>query len=125
MPAIGGRRYSCWNFGTLGPIMRDLPKWMRGLKPGDWLYDGRPLRFPRDQGLWDNLNWSGAYVDLGPSPAGNLGPYWHVPVIDDQEGRLGSHHRLYPKVLATKWCGLIRQAIDECVTKKMKSELSH
>lgn len=100
--------------------MTTHPKWMNGLKPTDWMYDGRPIRLPRDQEAWDNLNWSKAYVDLGPSPAGNLGPYWHVPVFDDQDGLLGSVHRLYPKILASKWFGLIRQAITESVAKNLK-----
>jgi hypothetical protein len=28
----------------------------------------------------NNLDWENAWVDLGPSTAGNQGPYWHVPL---------------------------------------------
>ncbi len=46
--------------------------------------------------VWGELDWTDAYVDGGPSPAGNAGPYLKVgrPSMD-------SRHRIYPKV----WIG--------------------
>lgn len=80
------------------------PAWMDGLTYADWLFDGSPIR-GRLIERYDHLDWSKAWIDLGPSVAGNLGPYWHVP-MDDGE----TTHRLYPRVLKTKWAILVRQA---------------
>jgi hypothetical protein len=84
----------------------NLPAWLDGLGPQDFLLDGRRCT----PAQWASLDWKRAYVDMGPSPAGNLGPYWHVPYRHDDD-ELSA--RLYPKVLRSKWLGLIRQAIDE------------
>ncbi len=54
--------------------------------------------------LWKHLDWSEAFVDPGPSPAGNAGPYWKVPFAaglgekdeDLEEGYEGTRHRIYP-----------------------------
>jgi hypothetical protein len=70
----------------------------------DWLFDGSRCTSE----MWANLDWSKAYVDLGPSPVGNIGPYWHVPHKDGD-----TTHRLYPKLLKTKWLGVLRQAMIE------------
>jgi hypothetical protein len=49
------------------------------------------------QKRWDcqGFDFSRAWVDLGPSPAGNPGPYLKVPSV-----RCGDqyHHRIYPRV---------------------------
>lgn len=59
---------------------------------GYWRIDGYAIR-GRFLQLWERLDWSRAYEDKGPSPAGNPGPYWHVPeVLNDDE----IWHRLYP-----------------------------
>lgn len=39
--------------------------------------------------LWKTLDWSTAFVDPGPSPAGNPGPYWKV------KSSLGTTQRVY------------------------------
>ena len=80
------------------------PKWLTGLTHKDFLKDGHPIR----QEDWGSLNWSKAWVDKGPSPAGNTGPYWHVPHLNGE-----TVHRLYPKVLQTKWGPLLYQAVLE------------
>jgi hypothetical protein len=80
-----------------------LPDWMAGLDHRHWLIDG--WKCTEEQ--WAQLDWSKAYVDLGPSPAGNLGPYWHVPHMNK-----GTVHRLYPK-LKSKWRNVFRQAMIE------------
>lgn len=80
------------------------PKWLRGTTCKDWLFDGG--RCSPEQ--WAALDWTKAYVDLGPSPAGNLGPYWHVPHVDGD-----TVHRLYPKLLKTKWANVAHQAATE------------
>lgn len=88
--------------------MPNLPEWLNGLTHKDWLHDGHSC----SQEQWDALDWTAAYVDMGPSPAGNLGPYWHVPHRDGE-----TVHRLYPKVLKTKWVNVIRQAAQEAAMK--------
>lgn len=103
-----------------------IPDWHGGLTYKDWLCDGLPLRGIGGLRLWNNLDWSKAWIDMGPSPAGNLGPYWHVPLRETWiDGKLydcgDTVHRLYPKVLASKWLGLIRQACKE-VREKVDSE---
>jgi hypothetical protein len=40
---------------------------------------------------WPNLDFTGAWADRGPSPAGNSGPYLKVPGGDD------SAHRIYSR----------------------------
>lgn len=88
------------------------------LNPDDWLFDGRPVKGYLLE-RWHKLNWSRAWMDMGPSPAGNPGPYWHVPLPED-----GTVHRLYPRVLRTKWLSIVRviaqlAAIDEQVRKRI------
>lgn len=47
---------------------------------------------------WQHLDWSQAWVDKGPSPAGNPGPYWKVPC--SCTGVAGEVvHRVYPRIL--------------------------
>lgn len=90
--------------------------WREGLTHKDWLFDGNPIRSAFLIDRFNRLDWSKARIDLGPSIAGNLGPYWHVP-MDDGE----TVHRLYPKVLQTKWLLLIRQACEEYAAKHCKT----
>ncbi len=98
--------------------MSNRPDWLEALTHKDWLFDGSPIRGRVMLTRFENLDWSKARMDLGPSIAGNLGPYWHVPlketVIDGQLYDAGDTvHRLYPKVLTSKWLLLIRQACQE------------
>lgn len=45
---------------------------------------------------WPYLDWSSAYVDQGPSPVGNPGPYWHARCLrPDCDGAV---HRVYPRI---------------------------
>jgi len=53
------------------------------------LIDGGPAH----KDLWEELDFFNACVDKGPSPAGNPGPYLHVPA-----SRWGSVHRIYPRI---------------------------
>ena len=78
-----------------------------GLTEKDWLLDGGPVRGDLMLKRFAALDWSRAWIDLGSSPAGNFGPYWHVPLIEDDDEVV---HRLYPKVLTGKWGPLMRQA---------------
>jgi hypothetical protein len=92
--------------------------WREGLSHKDWLFDGQPIRGPVMIARFDNLDWEKARVDLGPSVAGNLGPYWHVPlretIIDGEVYDEGDTvHRLYPKVLQSKWALLILHACHQ------------
>jgi hypothetical protein len=89
--------------------------WRDGLSHKDWLFDGQPIRGRVMLARFANLEWDKAWLDLGPSIAGNLGPYWHVPlketVIDGELYDCGDTvHRLYPKVLQSKWALLILHA---------------
>ena len=87
---------------------RPQPEWLDGLSHRDFLLDGGPC----PEAMWHRLDWSQAWCDLGPSPVGNLGPYWHVPVISPSPDE-GTVHRLYPKILQGKWAALIRQAATD------------
>jgi hypothetical protein len=92
--------------------------WRDGLSHKDWLFDGAPIRGRVMIEMFNNLDWGSAWVDLGPSIAGNLGPYWHVPlketIIDGEVYADGDTvHRLYPKVLQSKWARLILHACHE------------
>ncbi len=92
--------------------------WRDGLSHKDWLFDGSPVRGRVMEERFKNLDWENAYVDLGPSIAGNFGPYWHVPlketIIDGELYDCGDTvHRLYPKLLQTKWAMLVLHACYE------------
>ena len=96
--------------------------WRDKLSPGDWLFDGSPVRGKVMLARFANLDWAKAWVDLGPSPGGNLGPYWHVPlrrtIIDGELYDDGDTvHRLYPKVLQSRWALLILHACFEIEQK--------
>ena len=45
--------------------------------------------------LWGNLDIDSGWVDPGPSPAGNPGPYLHAPNTNRQME--GCVHRVYPR----------------------------
>lgn len=95
-----------------------MPDWLAGLTHKDWLFDGSPIRGEVMIARFNNLDWEKAWVDLGPSVAGNLGPYWHVPlketIINGEIYDFGDTvHRLYPKLLQTKWANVARQAAIE------------
>jgi hypothetical protein len=100
--------------------------WREGLSHKDWLIDGRPIRGPVMLAYFQNLDWDGAWMDLGPSVGGNAGPYWHVPL---RRTEVNGHvyacgdtvHRLYPKVLKTKWARLLLHA---CYEAQRKSALT-
>lgn len=68
----------------------------RILTPGNTLFNG---------GSWTKLtkaqdwNWDAAFVDQGPSPAGNPGPYLHLPWQGgDKDPFEGTRHRIYPRI---------------------------
>jgi len=66
----------------------------RVLTAGNSRIDGHKLRTPLGYPLkefWGLLDWESAYVDQGPSPAGNTGQYLHVPFPKE-----GTVHRIYP-----------------------------
>ncbi len=84
-----------------------VPDWLRGLSHRDFLLDG----YSCPEARWRRLDWSRAWVDMGPSPAGNPGPYWHVPLRAENGSE--TVHRLYPKVIKTKWVALIRRVVEE------------
>lgn len=48
---------------------------------------------PASQALWDALDFSDAFVDSGPSPAGNAGPYLKAAKPDDE-----TRHRVYSRL---------------------------
>jgi hypothetical protein len=98
--------------------------WRDRLSHKDWLFDGSPIRGPVMMAKFNNLDWAKAWIDLGPSIAGNLGPYWHVPlketVIDGKVYAYGDTvHRLYPKVMQSKWALLILHACNEAQRKAL------
>lgn len=66
----------------------------------------------RSNGLsgWPDLDFSKAWVDSGPSPAGNPGPYLKVPGVDESVQRVYSRvqvgDRLWVKETFVSGCGL-------------------
>lgn len=105
-----------------------MAEWWSGLKPSDWLFDGYPIRGRVMLARFANLNWAKSSVDMGPSIAGNPGPYWHVPlrktVIDGVVYDCGDTiHRLYPRLLATKWLPLVRRACEEVAKRENSGRL--
>ncbi len=62
----------------------------RGITAHNALKDGHPTRARHLAGA----AWDRAYVDEGPSPAGNAGPYLHVPFPGDE-----TTHRIYSRVM--------------------------
>jgi len=67
----------------------------RVVSPKNSLVNGSPPCMRSDPEIicaWPNLDFSKAWVDRGPSPAGNPGPYLKVPGGDD------SAHRVYSRV---------------------------
>jgi hypothetical protein len=62
----------------------------RLITPRNSYYDGGPVNKAR----WAELDWASQdiFVDKGPSPMGNPGPYLHVP---DKDG--DAVHRIYPR----------------------------
>ena len=93
--------------------------WRDGLSHKDWLFDGRPITGERMIDRFNNLDWEKAWIDLGPSVSGNLGPYWHVPLHYDDDDTV---HRLYPKVLKSKWALLILHACHEMERRALNGE---
>lgn len=71
----------------------------RLLSPATTLLDGFPWTKMQRAQTWD---WAGAWVDPGPSPAGNPGPYLKLPWRDGPEEHGGAYagtvHRAYPKI---------------------------
>ena len=61
----------------------------RPVAPANSLVNGYPSR----KDFWERLDFSDAWVDPGPSPAGNAGPYLHVHLPEDD-----TWHRVYPRV---------------------------
>lgn len=69
--------------------------------PLNLMFDGCSIgRNPKpgksNRWLYNALDWRRAWVDKGPSPAGNAGPYWHVPCVAEPDDE--TVHRLYPKI---------------------------
>jgi hypothetical protein len=87
----------------------------------DWLLNGEPIRRKEQKLLWSKLDWSRAYLDKGPSPAGNPGPYWHVPWNFDGE-KLWA--RLYPKLMMSRHLPLLQRiARDAALTPPPSGEM--
>lgn len=95
--------------------MSERPQWLDGLTHHDFLLDGGPC----SEEVWNRIDWGRAYVDMGPSPAGNLGPYWHIPVLRSDDPKYETVHRLYPKLLLTKWLPIVRQAVAETAARPL------
>lgn len=72
-------------------VLRQKTATRRIIAPHNSLIDGHGMR------SWDRYGtplWDKAWVDDGPSPAGNTGPYLHLPFSD------GTTHRIYPRINA-------------------------
>lgn len=68
----------------------------RLLTPNNTWWNGHPWTKRLKAQTWD---WGKAWVDKGPSPAGNPGPYLHLPwLAGDDDQWEDTSHRIYPKV---------------------------
>ena len=68
----------------------------RILTPKNTLFNGRSWTKLQKAQKWD---WENAFVDGGPSPAGNPGPYLHLPWLSGNDDPYeGTRHRIYPKI---------------------------
>ncbi|MBB2698909.1 UNVERIFIED_ORG: hypothetical protein GGI66_003586 [Rhizobium esperanzae] len=67
----------------------------RTLTPANTLFDGRPWTKLAKAQQWD---WEKAWVDEGPSPMGNAGPYLKLPWLSGDDAFAGTTHRIYPKI---------------------------
>jgi hypothetical protein len=83
----------------------------RVVSPRNCLVNGDSVCMSTDPEIleaWPNLDFGDVFVDPGPSPAGNSGPYLRVA------GRDGSRHRVYPRVqpgdrlwVRETWCQVL------------------
>lgn len=67
----------------------------RLLTPDNTFFNGRHWTKGLKAQQW---NWEGAWVDPGPSPAGNPGPYLKLPWLAGDDWLEGTVHRIYPRV---------------------------
>lgn len=81
---LDGRKTQTRRIATASNLMLD-----------GWPIGRNPAVGKSNRWRFDALDWSQAWVDDGPSPAGNPGPYWHVPCLHPEAGE--TTHRLYPK----------------------------
>jgi hypothetical protein len=68
------------------------PKTLKFVTFGNSLVDGHKPSHHE----WNRLDFSRAWIDPGPSPAGNEGPYLHVPTNEENEMDQ-TVHRIYPR----------------------------
>lgn len=68
----------------------------RLLTPANTLFNGGPWSKAAKAQTWD---WENAWVDPGPSPVGNPGPYLKLAwLAGDAEPWEGTVHRIYPRI---------------------------
>jgi hypothetical protein len=67
----------------------------RIITPGNSLFNGGKWSALHKRQEWD---WKGAWVDGGPSPMGNPGPYLKLPWKAGDDDFAGSVHRIYPVI---------------------------
>jgi hypothetical protein len=67
----------------------------RIITPGNSLFNGGRWSALHKRQEWD---WEGAWVDGGPSPMGNPGPYLKLPCQAGDDDFEGSVHRIYPVI---------------------------
>lgn len=84
--------------------------------PKDWMLNGEAIRKDWQKLQWSKLDWSRAWLDMGPSPAGNPGPYWHVPW--DMSGE-ELWARLYPKLGLSRHLSLLERVAKDA--QKMRA----
>jgi hypothetical protein len=93
----------------------------RIITPGNSLFNGGKWSALHKRQEWD---WKGAWVDGGPSPMGNPGPYLKLPWKAGDDDFAGSVHRIYPVIqpgdrIWVKEAWRFDAAWDECKPSEM------
>lgn len=82
-----------FNEFSVKAILADLKhRTSRIMTPYNSLFDGGPVTKEIKE-AWNMFDWDAAWVDPGPSPAGNSGPYLKV-----KAPMWNTTHRIYPRV---------------------------
>jgi hypothetical protein len=71
----------------------------RTVTPRNSMFNGGPWsKWAKATEKAGHFDWPSSTVDAGPSPAGNPGPYLHLPYAGPDRDWQGTRHRIYPRI---------------------------